>query len=107
MPVTVYMESALPQGLPRYGTTPEGSDHGHMVHAYQLPTRAIGRGLQPLQRRDHCPFALLAEMAEHTYGDARREWPRWNYQPPRWLFPTHLPPSLRCRPQGPARTRQH
>ena len=53
---------------------PRGSDHGHMVRAYQLPTRAIGRGLQPLQRR-HCPFALLAEMAEHTYGDARRKWP--------------------------------
>ena len=25
--------------------------------------------------RGHCPFALLAEMVEHTYGDARREWP--------------------------------
>ena len=71
----VYMESALPQGLPRYGTASGGSDHGHMVRAYQLPTRATGRGLQSLQRRDHCPFALLAEMAEHTYGDARREWP--------------------------------
>ena len=43
-----------------------GSDHGHMVHTYQLPTRAIGRGLQPLQRRGHCLFALLAEMAEHA-----------------------------------------
>ena len=72
----VYMESALPQGLPRYGTAPEGSDHGHMVRAYQLPTRATGRDLQPLQRRDHCPFTLLTEMAEHTYGDARREWPK-------------------------------
>ena len=30
---------------------------------------------KPLQRRGHCPFALLAEMAEHAYGDARREWP--------------------------------
>ena len=26
---------------------------------------------QPLQRRGHCPFALLAEMAEHAHGDAR------------------------------------
>ena len=73
--LVVYMENALPQGLPRYGTAPGGSDHGHMVRAYQLPTRATGIGLQPLQRRDHCPFALLAEMAELTYGDARREWP--------------------------------
>ena len=32
---------------------------------------------------------------------------RWNYQPPRWWFPTHRPPSLRCRPQEPIRTRQH
>ena len=69
------MESELPQGLPRYGTAPRGSDHGHMVHAYQLPTRETGGGLQPLQRRGHCPFVLLAKMAEHTYGDARREWP--------------------------------
>ena len=68
------MESALPQGFPRYGTTPRGSDHGHMVRAYQLPTMVTGRGLQPLQRRGHCPFALLAEMTEHAYGDARWEW---------------------------------
>ena len=31
--------------------------------------------LEHIQRRGHCPFALLAEMAEHAYGDARREWP--------------------------------
>ena len=65
------MESAVPQGLPRYCMAPRGSDHGHMVRAYQLPTRATRGGLQPLQQRDHCPFALLAEMAEHAYGDAR------------------------------------
>ena len=29
---------------------------------------------------------------------------RWNYQPPHWLFPTHLPPSLHCRTQDSART---
>ena len=69
------MESALPQGFPRYGTAPGGSDHGHMVRDYQLPTRATRRDLQPLQRRGLCLFALLTEMAEHTYGDARREWP--------------------------------
>ena len=49
--------------------------HNTLLRAYQLPTRATRGGLQPLQRRGHCPFALLAEMAEHAYGDARREWP--------------------------------
>ena len=63
------------KGFPGLGTTPRGSDHGYLVRAYQLPTRTTGRGLQPLQRRDHYPLAFLAEMAEHTYGDARREWP--------------------------------
>ena len=28
-----------------------------------------------LQRCGHCLFALLAEMAEHAYGDTRRKWP--------------------------------
>ena len=35
--------------------------------------RAFGRGLRPLQRRGHCPFALLAEMVEHGDGNARRK----------------------------------
>ena len=71
------MESMLPKGLPRSGTPPGGSDRGYMVHTYQeLPMRAIGRGLQPLQRRGCCPFTLLAEMAENAHGDARRKWPK-------------------------------
>ena len=69
------MESTLPKCLPNFGTLPGGTDHGYIVCNYQLPMRAIKRGLRPLQRRGHCPFALLAEMAEHAYGDARREWP--------------------------------
>ena len=40
--LVVYMESVLPKGLPRYDTAPGGSDHGHMVRAYQLPMRATG-----------------------------------------------------------------
>ena len=43
------MESALPKGLLGYGAASGGNDHGHMVCSHQLPTRAIGRGLQPFQ----------------------------------------------------------
>ena len=50
---------------------PKEIDHGYMVHDYQLPTRAIGRGLRPLQRRGYCPFAILAEMVEHVDETAR------------------------------------
>ena len=46
--LVVCMESTLPKGLPRSGTSPEGIDHGYMVHDYQLPTRAIRQGLWPL-----------------------------------------------------------
>ena len=62
------MESMLPKGIPRSGTPSRGIDKGYMVHDYQLTMRAIGRGLQPLQRCGHYPFALLAEKAEHTDG---------------------------------------
>ena len=72
--LVAYMESALPEGFSGSGAAPGGSDHGHMVCSYQLPTRAVGRGLQPFQRCGHCPFALLAKMAEHAYGDSRRKW---------------------------------
>ena len=51
----------LPKGFPRSGTPPKGIDHGYMARDYQLPTRAIGRGLWPLQQCGH-------------------------YQPPHWLF---------------------
>ena len=33
--------------------------------------------------------------------------PRWNYQPPRWLFPSFTPPSLRCRPRESAHSGRH
>ena len=66
------MERTLPKGLPRSGTPPGGIDHEYMV-LDQLPTRAIGRGLWPLQRRGHCLFALLAEMAEHADGEEMRK----------------------------------
>ena len=67
------MESTLLKGLPRFGMLPGGSDRGYMVRDYKLPTRAIGRGLQPLQRCGHCLFALLAEMTEYIDGDVRGE----------------------------------
>ena len=87
------MESVLPKGLPRYGMTPGGSDHGHMVHAYQLYMWAIGRGLQPLQRRGHYPFALLTKMAEHADGAARREHPKVELPAP-MLAASYSPPTL-------------
>ena len=59
----VFLESTMPKGLPRSGTPQEGTDHGYMVHDYQLPTRAIGRGLRPLQRRGHSPFALMTDSS--------------------------------------------
>ena len=69
----VCMESTLPKCLPNFGTLPGGTDHGYIVCNYQLPMRAIKRGLRPLQRRGHCLFALLAEMAEHADGEEMRK----------------------------------
>ena len=67
----MYGNHIVCEGLPRSGTPSRGIDHGYMVCDYQPPMRTIGRGLHPLQRCGHCPFALMAEMAEHTNGHTR------------------------------------
>ena len=77
----------------QYLVSPGGSDHGYMVHDYQLPPRAFGRGLQPLQRRGHCSFVLLAKMAEHADGDARRIRPEMELPAPT-LVVSYSPPTL-------------
>ena len=84
---------------------------GHIVCAYQLPTRAIGRGLPEV-----CNHSKDMVTVRLRFWQKWRNTPmvtqggsgsRWNYQPPRWLFQTHLPPSLHCRPQELSRTSQN
>ena len=55
--------------LPRFATPLRG--HGYLVHNYQILTKVVGRGLQPLRRHGHYSLTLLGEMEEHTDGDAR------------------------------------
>ena len=71
----------------------EESDHGYLVSDDQLPSWAIGRGLEPLQRCGHCLFALLAKMAEDTDGDSKRKRPKVELPAPT-LAVYYSPPTL-------------
>ena len=95
----VCMESTLPKRLSRSGTAPGGSGHGYMVRNYQLPT-VCGHSNDVITAH-LCLWQKWRNIPMLTQGGHGL---RWNYEPPCWSFPTHLPPPLCCRPQDSART---
>ena len=86
----ICVESRFRKGLRRFGTPIGGNDHAYLVCDYHLPTRFVDT-----PTTWSLPAYALGRITLMVMQGGNN--PRWNYQPPCWLFPTHFPPSLQWR----------